>query len=318
MIPDSDALLKRAWSSNPVTPMASATAGAVGVYTAVQPSDYRCPSLDRKVASVATFWRLAHPEYRSDYKHSYINGSLEHPFALPGVCCDVCGATWGGSRILAQECPPKFPQHKNLRDRWPISRTDHAKLQRELMTALGTKGVPFVDLRPGDDFQPCFLDVPSRPRADFLWSGLGSFVVTDRVRDLLLRMAVNDIPVCPVTLRKIGKRKAKLPPPMPSTGEPEDIINEVPLLDDPSTVGSYSEVVVLHESGFPPGGTPISVCSGCRRPEIGRNREFRMTAEMWNGQSIFFMATTLYVIVTDGLKQAIESLRPTNIIFKPV
>jgi hypothetical protein len=265
-----------------------------------------------------TFWRLDHPDYDSDYRYSYINGSLGHPFGLPGVCCDVCGATSGGVRILAQECPPQFREHKNLRERWPIPRTDHARLQGELMTALGINGEPFVDLRPGDGFQPCFLDVPSRPRADFLWSGLGSFLVTDRVRDLLLRLAVNDIAVCPVTLRKIGKREAKLVPPMPSTGEPEDIINEVPLLDDPSQVGSYWEVVVKHESGFPPGGTPKSVCSGCRRQKIGPNRRFRMTPKMWKGQSIFFMATTVQVIITDDLKLAIESLRPTNVIFKPV
>jgi hypothetical protein len=178
---------------------------------------------------MAKFWRLLHPDYDSDYKHTYINGSLEHPFALPGVCCEVCGATWGGSRILPQECPPKFRQHKNVRERWPISRADHAKLQREVMAALGTKGEPFVGLQPGDDFQPNFLDVPSRPRADFLWPGLGTLVVTDRVRDLLLRVAFDDIAVCPAKLSRIGRRGAKLPPPVPSTGEPEDIINETPL-----------------------------------------------------------------------------------------
>jgi hypothetical protein len=267
---------------------------------------------------VATFWRLDHPDYDSDYKHSYINGSLEHPFGLPGVRCDICGSTYGGGRILAQECPQQLQGHKNLRDGWPIPRADHAKLQHELMTAIGINGEPFVSLRPGDSIQPCYLDVPSRPRADFLWPSPGSFVVTDRVRDLLITASGNDIAVCPVILRKIGKRNAKLSPYMPSMGEPEDIINEVPLLDDPNSVGSYSEVVILHKSGFPPGGTPISICPGCRRAEIGLNREFRMTAEMWNGQSIFFMSTTLYVIVTDVLKQTIERLRPTNVVFKPI
>jgi hypothetical protein len=186
------------------------------------------------------------------------------------------------------------------------------------MTALGIKGEPFVALRPGNSFQPCFLDVPSQPRADFLWPSLGSFAVSDRVRDLLLTACVNDIAVCPVTLRKIGKRDAKLPPPIPSTGEPEDIIDEVPLLDDPSAGGSYSEIVVLNESGFPPGGTPLSVCPGCKRPTIGPNREFRVRPEMWNGNTIFFLATTYQIIVTDGLKNAIEGLHPTNVIFKPV
>jgi hypothetical protein len=30
------------------------------------------------------FWRLEHPDYDNDYTHSYVNGSLEHPFGLPG------------------------------------------------------------------------------------------------------------------------------------------------------------------------------------------------------------------------------------------
>jgi hypothetical protein len=264
---------------------------------------------------MAAFWRLYHPDYDSDYRHSYINGSLDHPFALPGVRCDVCGATYGGSRILSYECPQSLRQHKNLKEGWPISRSDHANLQLKVFTELGIRGEPFVDLRPGDNFQPCFLDVPSRPQADFLWPGLGSFIVADRIRDLFVEICPEDIAICPVTLRKIGKRNAKLPPPMPSTGEPEDIINEVPLLENPLTTASYSEILILNESGFPPGGTPMSVCSGCKRPQIGEHREFRMTPEMWKGQAIFFLSTTLYVVVTDSLRKAIQRLRPTNIEF---
>jgi hypothetical protein len=247
-----------------------------------------------------------------------MNGSLEHPFGLPGICCDVCGATWGGVRVLPTECPPVFRQHKNVRERWPISRSKHENLQRELMSELGITGEPFVDLRPGDAFQPCFLDVPSRPRTGFIWPSLGTLVVTERIGDLLLRFAPNDIAICPVTLRKIGAGSAALEPPIPATCEPEEIIDDVPLLDDPMTAGPYFEVVIRHESGFPPGGIPKSVCSGCRRPEIGRNRQLRMTDEMWNGQPIFIMATTCHIIVTDDFRQAIESLCPTNMVFEPI
>lgn len=296
----------------------SASLWIAAFYTGVHTSDNQSLSFIERVIPVAKFWIISHPNYDSDYRFTYINGSLERPFGLPGVKCDICGSTWGGGRVLAHECPPKFQQDKNLREGWPISRTEHAKLQRELMAAIGIDGEPFIDLRPGDDFQPGYLDVPSRPTADFLWPGLRSFVVSDRVRDLLLREAGNDVAVRPVIMRKIGKRDANLPPPMPSTGEPEDMINEAALLDQASAAGSYSEFLVLHESGFPPGGTPISVCSGCRRPEIGPNRQLKMTPEMWKGEAIFFMATTLHVIVTDKLKKSIESIRPTNVIFEAV
>jgi hypothetical protein len=34
------------------------------------------------------FWRIRSPEYEFDYKDSYVNGSLEHPFDLPDMTID--------------------------------------------------------------------------------------------------------------------------------------------------------------------------------------------------------------------------------------
>src|SRR5580658_8403215 len=148
-------------------------------------------------ANTPKFWRVDRPNYDSDFWNSYINGSLEHPFGLPGVECDVCGSTWGGSRTLKYECPPTFRKHENIRERWPIPRADHAELQLELMKALSIDGDPFVALCPGDSFQPCFLDAPSWPQANFLWPCLGTFVVRNRIRDLLLEKSGNEIAACP-------------------------------------------------------------------------------------------------------------------------
>jgi hypothetical protein len=263
------------------------------------------------------FWRIHSPEYDSDYKDSYVNGSLEHPFSLPGVNCDVCGATWGGSRILPFKCPEDLGIHKNITNAWPIPRADHEALQKDLMASLKVSSEPFIYLRPGDSFQPCFLDIPSRPRADFLWSSLGSLVVSERIKNELVAFCPDDIAVCPLTLRKVGKREAKLPPPIPSTGEPEDIVDEVPLLHDTSEIGPYFEIVILKESKYPPGGTPIYTCEGCKRPEVDNStREIRMKTEMWKGDNIFFLATTLYIVTTDELRRRIARYQPTNVVFK--
>lgn len=265
------------------------------------------------------FWRIESPDYHSDYKHTYINGSLQHPYGLPGVKCDVCNATSGGGRILPFECPESFRRHKNITDGWPISRAEHETLQKELMALLPIQGNPFVGLRPGDRFQPCFLDVPSRPRADFLWSTIGSLVVSERVKTLLIEFCSSDIAVCPVTLRKIGKREAKLLPPMPTTGEPEDMIDEISILKDTSEIGPYFEVLVLKKSDYPPGGTPTRICPGCRRPDVNTStRELRMTQEMWKGDNIFFLATTLYIVITDELKEELARYRLTNVVFKNI
>ena len=266
-----------------------------------------------------TFWRVKSPDYESDYKDSYINGSLEHPFGLPGVKCDVCEDTWGGSRILPFECPDSFRNHKNIIDAWPVTRSEHENLQKEIMDALQIIAPTFVGLRPGDDFQPCFLDVPSRPRADFLWSSIGSLIVSERIKNELIDSCSDDIAACPVILRKIGKREAKLPSPMPSTGEPEDIIVEVPVLKDKSEVGLYFEILILKESEYPPGGTPIKICSGCKRPDVDNStRQLIMIPEMWKGDDIFFLATTLYIVLTDALKGQLERHRPTNVVFEKI
>jgi hypothetical protein len=263
------------------------------------------------------FWRIKSPSYESDYRHSYINGSLEHPFGLPGIECDVCGDTWGGSRILPYDCPPSFRHHKNIVKKWPITREEHAALQKQMLRTLHIEGQPFAALRPGDDFQPCFLDVPSCPCADFLWPSLGSLVVSERIKNVLVTSWPNDIVACPVSLRKIGKREAKLAPPMPSTGEPEDIINEVPLSKDVSQIGPYFEILVQKESGFPLGGTPLNTCAGCGRPNVDNStRELRMTPEMWKGDHLFFLATTLYVLITDKVREQLDSMRPTNVLFE--
>jgi hypothetical protein len=73
---------------------------------------------------------------------------------------------------------------------------------------------------------------------------------------------VDGVSFCPVTLCKVGRRDAKLPATIPSTGEPEDIIDEVLLLSRTDDVGPYFELIVHNESGDPPGGEPVSVCTG--------------------------------------------------------
>src|SRR5262245_44355844 len=170
----------------------------------------------------------------------------------------------------------------------PIPLDEHKRLQAEAFTALRDDGVEVDSLCPGDRLQPCYLDVPSRPRADFLWGSIGSLVVSHRIKDLFEKRAIAEVAFAKVELRKIGKREAELPPPVPASGEPEDLITEAPQLTDTSTIGPYYELIVLRESGYPPGATPKSICSGCGRPEIdNKRRELVMTPEMWKGDGIF-------------------------------
>lgn len=262
------------------------------------------------------FWLLSKPDYNSDYDDSLINGSLEHPFGMPGVNCSVCGATWGGSRILPVTCPEALRKRKELRNRSPISLEATKTLQGLVLRELAESGVELKALFPGDRFQPGYLDVPSRPRADFLWSSLGSVVVSQRVKSLLEESGLNDVAFTEVIMRKVGKREAKLPAPRPVGGEPEDLINELPLLNAIADVGRYYEMIILKESRYPPGGTPKNTCVGCGRPDVNDSiRRIVMMPEMWQGDAIFFLATTLYVIVTNPVKRLLEKIRSNNVVF---
>jgi len=151
-------------------------------------------SLNSERKAAMKFWRLDSPEYSSDYRASYINGSLSHPFGLPGVRCDVCGQTWGGGRVLPYEYPASMRGDKKAKDRWPLSRSEHVRPQKLILKELGLRGKPFIDVRPGDSFQPCYLDIPSRPRADFLWSNAGVLVVSERIKELLVVLCRDEKP----------------------------------------------------------------------------------------------------------------------------
>lgn len=122
-----------------------------------------------------------------------------------------------------------------------------------------------------------------------------------------------------MNLRKIGKREANIPPPIPSTGEPEDIIDEVPILQVTSEIGPYFEVLILKESEYPLGGTPTKICAGCNRPDVDDStRELRMKPDMWKGDNIFFLATTLYFVIIDEVRKRVAQLHPTNVVFEEI
>jgi hypothetical protein len=265
------------------------------------------------------FWRLTQPDYASDYADTFINGDLEHPFSLPGVHCERCGQTWSGSTILPYELPIQLHALNSLKDHRPISGSEHVNLRSSILKALQAAGAPLTELQVGAIFQPGYLDVPSRPEADFLWSGMGSVVVSQRIRDALVDSAINGCVLVPVVPRRIGKRRATLPPPVPSNGEPEALLAEIGPILDPLKVPPYYELVVTAESRQPPGAELEAVCDLCGRETYDDSaRQLVMEPEMWNGDDVFFLRTTLWIIVTDSVKTLLERLRPTNLAFTPM
>ncbi len=258
------------------------------------------------------FWKLEAPEYKSDYDYEFINGELVHPFGLPGVNCDGCGETWGGSRILPIECPEELKKHKNIIDRWPISIDEFNNLTQKISSILKVDNA----FKPGDSFQPSFLDVASKPKYDFLWSSIGSVIVSERVKKTIEEYVKGTVDFVKVIKRNIGNREPKLPAPIPKSGEPEDIIEEVELIKNTCEIQDYFEMIIKYESKEPLFTKISGTCTKCNREDIDEeSRLLLMTDELWNGQKIFKMATTLYIVITDELKNKLEKIKASNVKF---
>ena len=267
------------------------------------------------------FWEISAPGYTSDYQESNINGSIEDALILPSVDCDLCRMTWGwsGLRSLPFECPESLRNEMRTMDRRrSLPREEHRRLQENVLELANAEGEPYIDVGPGYRFPPLFFDVPSRPRADFLWP-FGGLLVSGRIRDLFVDLCRDDVVTLGVILRKVGRRNARLPAHIPISGEPEDIINDAPLLDDPSVIGPYYEVIPRHASNEPPDRIIEFRCTACGWVKakvvqtLRERRKPRMAEDTWRGHSIFYLGGTLHIVVTDKVRKALQSVRPSNL-----
>ncbi|MGR9035650.1 MAG: hypothetical protein ACU83O_03555 [Gammaproteobacteria bacterium] len=178
--------------------------------------------------------------------------------------------------------------------------------------------VSFETFRPGDNFQPAYLDIPTEPTADFLWPNIRSFVISERMKQMVFDKLSGDVEIVPIQLRKVGRRNATAAPVKGDSEEPKSGFHEAGFTDYRDSIGSYYQVLVRSESDYPKGGMPVSVCPVCKREAIDdQKRELTMTEKMWRGQPIFFLRTTLYIVVTEPLAEKIRKMQASNVAFIP-
>jgi hypothetical protein len=141
-------------------------------------------------------------------------------------------------------------------------------------------------------------------------------VISTRIKDFLESESIKGIQFIQIHLRKIGKREPWRHPPISNTGEPEDLINEVPLVDSNSPFGPYFELIVSNRSKYL-SGEPVAICSGCGRKSFpDRPSEIIMPTAAWGGAEMFHVGGTGCLAITDTIKRKIQKLRPTNIQFR--
>src|SRR5262249_40601869 len=148
-----------------------------------------------------------------------INGTVDHPYTLPGIQCDCCQQTWiAPSRVLPIECPTSMGRELAPRS---VSFSRFCEIRDAIASARKCKA---ADLLPGNSLLPSSMAIPSRPQADFLWGSLGSLIVSERIKNTFVQAAFSGILFFPIMITKIGRREATLPPPIPESGEPDDIM----------------------------------------------------------------------------------------------
>jgi hypothetical protein len=125
-----------------------------------------------------------------------------------------------------------------------------------------------------------------RPKSDFLWPMIGEPVVSAKVKQVFEENRVSGVIFCPVTA--IGRASA--------------------------TSGDLFQMVIQAESGRPPGTEITHRCPGCGREEYDKSkRQFVLTREMIPDSNVFYLATTLWIIVNEKVRQIILDHQLTNV-----
>jgi hypothetical protein len=156
------------------------------------------------------------------------------------------------------------------------------------------------------------MTIPSRPEADFLWGSLGSVVVSERIKNCFTFADFSGTLLIPITISKVGRRKATLPAPIPDSGEPEDIMehaNHVP----ESEVGQYFEMVITSDSHRVRGTEPTSVCPVCGFEQWFPPKQWKMDESLWTGTDVFCLAPTTMIVLTDRVKKWLVELGANNV-----
>lgn len=267
------------------------------------------------------FWRLTKPT-ENDYRDALINGEVRATHELPVTGCRTCARRRSSGRVLPVDCPLEWQHRPEVtpqpRREHRVTNAEFSDLRIELTPSLGPLPANFGALEPGDRFQPLLLRIGSRPESDFLWPEVGGFLLSERVKALWEREGVSGVVFSRVQYEPSGQRIATKG--RKRRGEPETIPVPATAAADPSAWPNYYCVTITEESGLPPGVDPATVCPECGRamiPASGSSRRILFEPSMWRGADVCRLATTALVIVTERVKQGLEHLAATNILFKP-
>ncbi|PKK99838.1 MAG: hypothetical protein CVV56_09235 [Tenericutes bacterium HGW-Tenericutes-1] len=192
--------------------------------------------------------------------------------------------------------PIRLSERDKSKSRWPIEAEEHIFQQKELKACYAAKGILIDQLRPGDDFQPINFRIKSKPRTDFLWPTLMNPLVSEKVKNIFEENKVKGVSFFKIIVDKIEDKVAKY----------SFVVSD--------EVQVYYNMVINSSSKRPPGADIISICDLCGYELYNKEqRQIQMNLDMWLGEDIFYLNTTLHIIITEKVKNIIEQCGFNNI-----
>ncbi len=260
------------------------------------------------------FWWVKEPIYNSLRESVFVNGEIVHKWSIPGIDCPQCG-TWGGGRVVPIECPRILRTNKSLMSRWPIKLNDHNQLTESVRVAAKCD----FRFQPGDFLQPCTVSLSSFPESDFLWSPY-TLLASDRVCVLFRSHGVRGIDYCSVTVDRIGSRVSCGP--IPGIHSHSASIAQTKSFGSERALKlSFSELIVLTESGPFPGTERVPRCNLCGRYDFDPDndpRQFILTRENIPSANMFVLSNTSFLVCDEKVKNLIIDNNFANVNFEEI
>lgn len=240
------------------------------------------------------FFRMTSPPYATDMEQMRKNpiGAYGSGYSVPTLQCPIC-TRWGSADTNRIVLPRDSELLRRLDSR-PLA-PDEWKIEvHELAVKLG---VPEELLTPGAEIGPPKGLIKRTRIHDFLNLGGGLFWVKPHVKDIIEQADFKGIRFVKVHAR--WSRKVKDPPP-----EPPDLW-ELVIQGKAWRVGMNKE--------------RITICEICGRGSFPDPGWLEVDVSRWDGSDFFHVDGNPCIdLVTERVKEFIESHRFTNIAFEPV
>ncbi len=238
-------------------------------------------------------WPAPNPER---WSYATDDGSL----FVPGIVCDVCGATWGGpSGEVLRTAITDPALVRSLVQRRPLPREKHVALRRQLEAELAPKLGSVPDIGVGLRIGSLRVALSGLNLADISHLPFTP-IINERVLQLLREHQITGFDTYPVTITKVARQRRRGPVEPPQVWE----------LDVPGRAALAPEAQAWYQVEPP--------CPGCgRRGKLHLPRGLLVDETTWDGRDLFKLEHRAWVLMTQRVADLLTEAKLTGFTVKP-